>query len=140
MEEPLEILVVEPDSRNRQAARDGCPDGVVLIFAGSYEEAMIEVEKNNSYDKGIFELRIPRDGKINGWGYLPMLAAMNRRMPSLLFTEKPAWGEARAYIDPLFYIASPDRCQLKTAKKSEKDSWSQVFDYLINNKEVTEML
>lgn len=140
MEEPLEILVVEPDNRNRQAARAGCPDGVVLIFAGSFEEAMAEVEKNNAYDRGIFELNVPMAGETKDRGYWPMMAAMNKGLPSLLFTEKPAWGEARAYIDPLFYILSADRFQLKTAKKSEKDAWVQAFDYLINNKEVTELL
>ena len=139
MDEPLEILVVEPDSMNRQAAKDGCPDGVVLIFAGNYEEAMKEVDKG-TYDRGIFELRIPRDGETNGWGYLPMLSAMNKGLPSVLFTEKKAWGKARAYIDPLFYIASQDRFQLETTGKSDKTSWSQVFDYLINNKEASEML
>ncbi len=133
MEEPLEILVVEPDSKNRQAARDGCPDGVVLIFASSYEDAMKEADR--PYGGAIIEHMIPRAGSINGWGYLTMCKTMNNLIPSLLFTEKSEWGKARVYDDPIHYWVSHDRYVMETPRKTEEASWKQVFGHLMKNRQ-----
>ena len=139
MEEPLEILVVEPKKVNRLAAQKACPEGVILIFAGNFEEAMEEAEKTYStYDRAIFELYLPKEGIVAGWGHIPMCGAMEKRIPSLLFTEKKEWGKARAYTDPLFYRFTPDRYQLETPRKFDADAWKQVFDYLLNNRQALE--
>ena len=61
MEKPLEILIVEDQEENREAAKEffNGVDGVNADFAGNYEEALQKLEQK-IYAAAILDIKFPR--------------------------------------------------------------------------------